>query len=138
MLRNGWLHTADIATMDHDGFVTIIDRKRDVILASGFSIFPSEIEDVLAQHPAVESCAIAGVSHYYRGETVKAFVALKPQAKGRVTGAQITEWARQHLAAYKVPRLIRFAAEEELPLTTTGKVQKNRLASTFFTSGRAS
>ncbi len=67
MLREGWLHTGDIVVMDDDGFVTIVDRKRDVILASGFSIFPSEIENVLAEHPAVAECAAVGVSHYYRG-----------------------------------------------------------------------
>ncbi len=76
MLHDGWLHTGDIAVIDADGFVTIVDRLRDIILASGFSIFPSEIEDVLAEHPAVEECAVAGISHFYRGETVKAFVVL--------------------------------------------------------------
>jgi long-chain acyl-CoA synthetase len=123
MLHDGWLHTADIATMDEDGYVTIIDRKRDVILASGFSVFPSEIEDVLIQHPAVESCAVAGVSHYYRGETVKAFVALHQGVD--VTEDELHRYCAARLVAYKVPSSFEF--RQELPRNMLGKVLRRVL-----------
>ena len=123
MLHDGWLHTADIATMDHDGFVTIIDRKRDVILASGFSIFPSEIEDVLEQHPAVESCAVVGVSHYYRGETVKAFVVLHDGEQ--LDEAELHRFCAARLAAYKVPSSFEF--RKDLPRNLLGKVLRRVL-----------
>jgi long-chain acyl-CoA synthetase len=123
MLRDGWLHTADIATMDHSGFVTIIDRKRDVILASGFSVFPSEIEEVLAKHPAVESCAVAGVSHYYRGETVKAFVVLREGM--RVSEEELHEFCAARLVAYKVPSSFEF--RDDLPRNMLGKVLRRVL-----------
>jgi long-chain acyl-CoA synthetase len=123
MLRNSWLHTGDIATMDRDGFVTIIDRKRDVILASGFSIFPSEIEDVLTKHPAVDACAVAGVTHYYRGETVKAFVVLR--AGAQADDAELRRFCAARLVAYKVPSSFEFRTE--LPRNMLGKVLRRVL-----------
>jgi long-chain acyl-CoA synthetase len=123
MLHDGWLHTADIATMDEDGFVTIIDRKRDVILASGFSIFPTEIEDVLAEHPAVEECAVAGVSHYYRGETVKAFVVLREGAQA--SEDELHQFCAARLVAYKVPSSFEFRTD--LPRNMLGKVLRRVL-----------
>jgi long-chain acyl-CoA synthetase len=123
MLHDGWLHTADIATMDEDGFVTIIDRKRDVILASGFSVFPSEIEEVLVKHPAVESCAVVGVSHYYRGETVKAFVVVHDGVD--VTEDELHRWCASRLVAYKVPSTFEF--RQELPQNMLGKVLRRVL-----------
>jgi long-chain acyl-CoA synthetase len=123
MLQAGWLHTADIATMDADGFVTVIDRKRDVILASGFSVFPSEIEEVLAEHPAVESCAVAGVSHYYRGETVKAFVVLR--AGAQTSEDELRRFCAARLVAYKVPSSFDFRTD--LPRNLLGKVLRRVL-----------
>jgi long-chain acyl-CoA synthetase len=123
MLHDGWLHTGDIAVMDADGFVTIVDRKRDVILASGFSIFPTEIEEVLAEHPAVAECAIAGVAHFYRGETVKAFVVLEPGAS--VSEDELRGYCSARLAAYKVPSLFEFRAD--LPRNMLGKVLRRVL-----------
>jgi long-chain acyl-CoA synthetase len=123
MLRDGWLHTADIAFMDDDGFVTLIDRKRDVIMASGFSVFPSEIEDVILEHPAVDSCAVVGVSHYYRGETVKAYVVLKD---GRYANEQeLHAFCAARLAAYKVPSSFDF--RQSLPQNMLGKVLRRVL-----------
>jgi len=123
MLRDGWLHTADIATMDADGFVTINDRKRDVVMVSGFSVFPTEIEEVLAEHPAVESCAVAGVSHSYRGETVKAFVVLRD---GAVTSEEdLRRFCAVRLVDYKVPTSIEFRTE--LPRNMLGKVLRRVL-----------
>ncbi len=123
MLQGGWLHTGDVAVMDADGFVTIVDRKRDVILASGFSIFPTEIEDALLTHPAVAECAIVGVPHFYRGETVKAFVVLH---KGQpVSEAELRIFCASRLVAYKVPTEIEFRTE--LPHNLLGKVLRRVL-----------
>jgi long-chain acyl-CoA synthetase len=123
MLHDGWLHTADIAFMDNDGFVTLIDRKRDVIMASGFSVFPSEIEDVILEHPAVESCAVVGVSHYYRGETVKAYVVLK---HGQYADElELQRFCAARLAAYKVPATFDF--RDSLPQNMLGKVLRRVL-----------
>ena len=123
MLRDGWLQTGDVAVMDQQGFVTIVDRKRDVIMASGFSVFPSEIEDVLAEHPAVKDCAVAGVPHYYRGETVKAFVVLQPDR--HATEAELRAFCAARLVAYKVPALFEF--RDDLPQNVLGKVLRRVL-----------
>jgi long-chain acyl-CoA synthetase len=123
MLHDGWLHTGDIAVMDPDGFFTIVDRKRDVILASGFSIFPSEVEEVLSEHPAVLECAVTGVSHFYRGETVKAFVILH---EGKdVDEDELRSFCAARLVAYKVPTRIEFRTE--LPHNLLGKVLRRVL-----------
>ena len=123
MLSDGWLHTGDVAVMDADGFVTIVDRKRDVILASGFSIFPSEIEDVLNAHPAVATSAVVGVPHFYRGETVKAYVVL---ADGQsATEDELRAYCAYKLVAYKVPTLFEF--RDDLPTNIIGKVLRRAL-----------
>jgi long-chain acyl-CoA synthetase len=123
MLHDEWLHTADIATMDNDGFVTILDRKRDVIMASGFSVFPTEIEEVLAEHPAIESCAVVGVSHYYRGETARAYVVLRD---GEFADEQeLHRFCAARLAAYKVPSS--FEIRVDLPRNLLGKVLRRVL-----------
>jgi long-chain acyl-CoA synthetase len=123
MLRDGWLQTGDIAVMDEQGFVTIVDRKRDVINASGFSIFPSEIEDVLSEHPAIEACAVAGVPHFYRGETVKAFVIIREDE--RVTETELHDYCAARLVAYKVPAQFEF--RKELPRNILGKILRRVL-----------
>lgn len=123
MLRDDWLLTGDVAVMDVDGFLRIVDRKRDVIMASGFSVFPSEIEDVLAEHPAVKDCAVAGVPHFYRGETVKAFVVLQPDQQ--VSEAALRAFCAARLVAYKVPALFEF--RDELPHNILGKVLRRVL-----------
>jgi long-chain acyl-CoA synthetase len=123
MLQAGWLHTGDVAVMDADGFVTIVDRKRDVILASGFSIFPTEIEDVLCQHPSVGECAVVGVSHFYRGETVKAYVVLHEGKQA--TEADLRIFCASRLVAYKVPTEVEFRTE--LPHNILGKVLRRVL-----------
>jgi long-chain acyl-CoA synthetase len=123
MLSDGWLHTGDVAVMDNDGFVTIVDRKRDVILASGFSIFPSEIEDVLNAHPAVATSAVVGVPHFYRGETVKAYVVF---ADGQhASEDELRAYCAFKLVAYKVPTLFEFRTD--LPTNMLGKVLRRVL-----------
>ncbi|MFZ5817488.1 MAG: long-chain-fatty-acid--CoA ligase [Bacillota bacterium] len=123
-IRDGWLYTGDIGRMDEDGYLYIVDRKKDMIIASGYNIYPREIDEVLYQHPAVlEACAV-GVPDPYRGETVKAFVVLKPGATA--TEQEIIEFCRERLAAYKRPARVEFLAE--LPKSAVGKVLRRVLA----------
>lgn len=123
VLKDGWLSTGDIATMDDDGYFYIMDRKKDMIIAGGFNIYPREVEEVLFEHPAVQEAAVVGVPDPYRGETVKAFVVLKPGES--VTEQELDQYCRQKLASYKIPRLYEF--RDELPKTTVGKVLRRVL-----------
>lgn len=122
-LKDGWLRTGDIAIVNDDGWFFIVDRKRDMIVASGFKVWPREVEDALYAHPAVQEAAVIGVPDAYRGETVKAVVVLKPGAS--VDGDMLIAHCRQHLAAYKVPRLCEIA--HDLPKTLTGKIIRAQL-----------
>ncbi len=122
-LRNGWLHTGDMARMDEDGYFYITDRIKDIIIAGGFNIYPREIEEVLFEHPDIEEAAVAGVPDPYRGETVKAYVVLKKGAA--LEAAELERWCRQRLAAYKVPHLYEFRGS--LPKTLAGKVLRRKL-----------
>ncbi len=123
VLRDGWLYTGDLATMDEDGYVFIVDRKKDLIKPSGFQVWPREVEEVLASHPAVSDVAVAGVSDPYQGEAVKAWVVLKPDASATVE--ELRAFCRQRLAAYKVPKHVEFRAA--LPKTMIGKVLRRAL-----------
>jgi long-chain acyl-CoA synthetase len=117
VLHDGWLRTGDVARMDPDGFFHVVDRRKDMIDASGFKVLPREVEEVLFMHPKVREAVVAGVPDAYRGETVKAFVVLKP---GEVaTGEEIVEFCRLHLAPFKVPRKVEFRSE--LPKSMVGK-----------------
>ncbi|MBF7083154.1 long-chain fatty acid--CoA ligase [Desulfallas sp. Bu1-1] len=122
-LRNGWVNTGDIAKMDEDGYFYIVDRKKDMIIAGGFNIYPREIEEVLFEHPKVLEAVVAGVPDPYRGETVKAFVVLKQGEQA--TEEEIIQYCRDNLAKYKVPRLVEFRTE--LPKTIVGKVLRRTL-----------
>jgi long-chain acyl-CoA synthetase len=122
-LRDGWLYTGDIATVDEEGYVSIVDRKKDMIIASGYNIYPREIEEVLYEHPAVREAVVIGVPDVYRGETVKAILVLK---EGKtVSEEDILDHCRKNLAAYKVPRMIEF--RQELPKTNVGKILRRVL-----------
>ncbi|MDQ6524273.1 AMP-binding protein [Nocardioides sp. LHD-245] len=122
-LREGWLRTGDGGSIDADGWIYLADRLKDQINASGFKVWPREVEDVLCEHPAVLEAAVVGRPDEYRGETVVAFVAL---ASGETVGpAELVEHARRRLAAYKVPREI--TVVEQLPKTATGKIQRREL-----------
>ncbi|MFZ5818096.1 MAG: long-chain-fatty-acid--CoA ligase [Bacillota bacterium] len=118
-----WLYTGDIGTMDEDGYFYITDRKKDMILAGGYNIYPREIEEVLFQHPAVLEAVAAGVPDPYLGETVKAYIVVKPGQS--VTEAELDRFCRQQLAAYKVPR--RYEFRDALPKSAVGKVLRRIL-----------
>ncbi|MBW6395609.1 long-chain fatty acid--CoA ligase [Thermus sp. SYSU G05001] len=124
-LQDGWLFTGDMARMDQDGYFYIVDRKKDMIIAGGYNIYPREVEEVLYQHEAVQEAAVVGVPDPYRGETVAAFLVLKEGYKGKVTEKDIEAFCRQNLAAYKVPRIIEF--RDSLPKTSVGKILKREL-----------
>ncbi len=122
-LSDGWLSTGDLATIDDDGYFRIVGRKKDMIIAGGYNIYPDEIDDVLMSHPHVLEAATIGIPHERRGESVKSFVVVKP---GEVLGAEdVDVWCRERLAAYKVPREVEFL--EELPKSTVMKVLRREL-----------
>ena len=123
VLRDGWLYTGDLAYMDEDGYTFIVDRKKDLIKPSGFQVWPREVEEVIAAHPAVSDVAVAGVSDAHQGEAVKAWVVLKPGAQATV--AEIRAFCRERLVAYKVPKHVEFRAS--LPKTMIGKVLRRAL-----------
>jgi long-chain acyl-CoA synthetase len=129
-LRDGpdgkkWLYTGDIAKMDEDGYFYIVDRKKDMVIVSGFNVYPTNVEEVLIQNPKIMEVAVAGVSDPYRGETIKAWVVLKSGESA--TEDEIIEWAKNsgQLAAYERPRIVEF--RHELPKTLVGKVLRREL-----------
>ena len=121
--EEGWLHTGDIARMDEDGCTYIVDRKKDLIIASGYNIVPREVEEVLYMHESVLEATVAGVPDAIRGETVKAYIVLKAGQKS--TQEEITAFCRENLAPYKVPRLVEF--RDELPKSQVGKILRRVL-----------
>jgi len=122
-LKDGWLLTGDMGYMDEEGYFYVVDRKKDMIIAGGFNIYPREIEEVLYEHPAIQELVVAGVPDAYRGETVKAYIVLKEGEK--VTEEELDEYARKYLAAYKIPRIYEF--RKELPKTAVGKILRRVL-----------
>jgi len=122
-IKDGWLLTGDIGRMDEDGYFYIVDRKKDLIIAGGYNIYPREIDEVLFAHPKVlEACAV-GVPHEYRGETVKAFVVLREGETATIE--EIVAYCKQNLAAYKVPKIVEF--RDDLPKTAVGKILRKEL-----------
>jgi long-chain acyl-CoA synthetase len=122
-IRDGWFYTGDIARMDEDGYFYIVQRKKDMIIVSGYNVYPNEVEEVLFTHPAVVEAAVIGIPDEYRGEAVKAFVVLKPGQQ--VTTEELIEFCQARLAKYKVPSSIEFTAS--LPKTGVGKVLRRTL-----------
>ena len=122
-LRQCWLYTGDLARIDEDGYIYIIDRKKDMLLYRGLNIYPREIEDVLYSHPTVDQAAVVGVQHPSRGEVPKAFVVLKEGFE--ITASELRHHCAEKLAGYKVPKLFQFV--EQLPVSSTGKVLKREL-----------
>ena len=125
-LRDGWLYTGDLATMDSSGYFFIVDRKKDLVISGGYNIYPREIEEVLYEHPKVLDAAAIGVPHPRKGEAVKIFIVLK---KGETLGRQeILDWCRGKLAAYKIPQEVEF--RDSLPKTIVGKMLRRELRET--------
>jgi long-chain acyl-CoA synthetase len=123
VLQDGWLFTGDMAVMDEEGYFSIVDRKKDLIIAGGYNIYPREVEEVLYEHPKILEVCVAGVPDSYRGEIVKAFVVLRSGEEASVE--ELREFAKGRLAAYKVPRSVEF--RDELPKTLIGKVLRRAL-----------
>ncbi len=122
-LKGGWLHTGDLARRDEEGFIYIVDRKKDMIISGGENIYPREIEEVLYHHPKIQEAAVVGVPDPFWGESVKAFVVLK---KGEtMEKEEVIDYCKKHLASYKKPKLVEFV--EALPRNPAGKVLKNLL-----------
>ena len=123
-LEDGWLHTGDVAQMDADGYFYIVDRKKDMIVASGYNVYPREIEEVLFEHPDVAEAVAVGIPDEYRGETVKAFVVMK---QGKDTSEEeVLAFCKERLAPYKTPKGVEF--RDELPKSTVGKLLRRVLA----------
>jgi acyl-CoA synthetase (AMP-forming)/AMP-acid ligase II len=127
-IKNGWLYTGDMAVMDEEGYVTIVDRKKDMILTGGENVYSTEVENVLYMHPAILECAVVGVPDQKWGEAVKGIVVLKPGVKA--TGQEIIEFCKEKMAHYKAPKSIDFI--EALPRTGSGKIHKKGLRDPYW------
>jgi long-chain acyl-CoA synthetase len=123
VMRDGWFRSGDIGVRDSDGYYSIVDRAKDMIIRGGFNVYPREVEEVLMTHPAVSLAAVVGVSHESHGEEVKAYVIRTPGATE--TEDDLIAWARENMAAYKYPRVVEF--RDALPMTATGKILKREL-----------
>jgi long-chain acyl-CoA synthetase len=123
VIIDGWLYTGDLATMDEDGYFRIVGRKKDMILCSGYNVYPDEVDRVLMAHPDVLEAATIGLPDERRGETVKSFIVLKPGA--RVTAENLIAYCREQLAAYKIPRSVEF--RDSLPKSTVLKILRREL-----------
>ena len=122
-LRGGWFHTGDVGVIDEDGYVSIVDRTKDMLIRGGTNVYPREIEEVLMMHPAVSQAAVIGIPDERLGEEVKAFVVLKPGAS--LTADELIAWSREQLAAFKYPRVVEI--RDSLPIGPTGKILKRDL-----------
>jgi long-chain acyl-CoA synthetase len=127
---DGWLRTGDVAILDEDGYLYLVDRAKDLIIVSGFNVFPAEVEDVLAAHPGVAEVGVVGVPHPYTGEAVKAYVVLEPGAELDEDG--LVDHAHDHLARYKCPTKVVFV--DQLPKNATGKLVRRHLDDDSLTS----
>lgn len=124
-IRDGWLFTGDVGKMDENGWFYVVDRKKDMIIASGFKVWPRDVEDVIYQHPAVRETAVVGIPDAYRGETVKAYVALKDGMENEIVPEDLISFCKSRMAAYKYPRQVEFVPE--IPKTLTGKFLRRAL-----------
>ena len=124
-IKDGWLYTGDIAVCDEDDYFAIVDRKKDMIIAGGYNIYPREIDEVLYQHPKIAEAVAVGIPDEYRGETVKAFVVLREGESA--TEEDIIAFCREKLAAYKAPKTVEF--RNELPKSAVGKILRKVLRS---------
>ncbi len=122
-LRNGWLYTGDLATMDEDGYFQIVDRKKDMVIVAGYNVYPREVDEVLLEHPKILEAVAVGVSDPTRGESLKAYVVLHPGET--LTRSEVIAWCRAKLASYKIPRQVEF--RDSLPKSIVGKVLRRML-----------
>jgi len=122
-IRDGWFYTGDIGYMDKEGYLFIVDRKKDMIIAGGYNIYPRDIDEVLYEHPKIQEACAVGLPDAYRGETVKAFIVIKPGET--LTEEEVVSYCKEKLAAYKVPKLVEFM--EDLPKSIIGKVLRRKL-----------
>ena len=120
---DGWMHTGDVASMDEDGCIFIVDRKKDMILTAGYNVYPAEIERVVAGHPDVALVAVGSIPDEEKGELAKAYIV--PKVGASPSADNVIAYCREHLAAYKVPRAVQFV--DDLPKTSTGKVMRREL-----------
>ncbi len=122
-VRGGWFYSGDLGFFDEDGYLSIVDRKKDMVIAGGYNIYPVEIDNILYEHPKILEACAAGVPDKYRGETIKAFIVVKPGEK--LTEEEVKDYCKKNLAAYKVPKVVEFM--DELPKSTVGKVLRRKL-----------
>jgi fatty-acyl-CoA synthase len=127
-IRDGWLYTGDIARQDEEGFIYIVDRKKDMIVSGGFNIYPREIEDVLFEHPAIKDAAVIGVPHAKWGEEVRAVVVMREGESA--TEEEIIEFVKKRKGSLMAPKTVEFW--EEIPLTNLGKVDKKAMREGFW------
>ena len=121
---DGWLHTGDVVSVDKDGYIKIVDRLKDMIVVSGFNVYPNELEKTLTAHPDISQCAAVGVKDSKAGEVVKMFVV---STNSELTEDQVIKFCKEHMAGYKVPKYVEF--RDELPMTNVGKVLRKELKS---------
>jgi long-chain acyl-CoA synthetase len=124
-LKDDWISTGDIGRIDEDGYFYFMGRIKEMIKCSGYSVFPEDVEVMLLKHPAVDQVGVIGLPDSIRGESVKAFVVLKPEYKGQITEAEIISWSKEKMAAHKYPRTVEF--RENLPITGAGRVLRRLL-----------
>ncbi|MBS1192600.1 MAG: acetoacetyl-CoA synthetase / long-chain-fatty-acid--CoA ligase, partial [Nitrospirae bacterium] len=124
-IRDGWLFTGDIAALDEDGYIRIIDRKKDLIIVDGLNVYPYEVEEVLYRHPAVKDCSMIGVPHEHEEGKELGIMYVVLQESKNATAKDLRDYLAEHVAHYKIPR--RFIFTEELPRTATGKIMKKEL-----------
>jgi long-chain acyl-CoA synthetase len=127
-LRGGWLHTGDLARRDEDGYLYVVDRKKDMVIRGGYNVYPREVEEILYAHPAVSEAAVLGVPHPDLGEEVAALVVLRPGTTA--TPEEIRAFVKERVAPYKYPRLVKLV--EELPKSVTGKILKRAIPHSIF------
>jgi long-chain acyl-CoA synthetase len=122
-LRDGWLHTGDVGYMDAEGYLYVVDRKKDLIIRGGFNVYPRDVEDALLEHPAVGMAAVVGRPDARHGEEVVAFVSLRGDA--RLEAEELVAWARERIGGYKYPREVHIV--DAVPLTSVGKIDRKAL-----------
>lgn len=122
-LKDGWVYTGDIGFFDSDGYLSVVDRKKDMVIASGYNIYPVEVDNILFAHPRILEACVVGIPHEYRGETLKAFIVVSEGET--LTEEEVIDYCKERLAAYKVPKEIEFV--DELPKTTVGKILRREL-----------